>query len=537
MAENRGNHMKKLLYARQSLDKKDSLSIEGQIEKCIALCTYNGWDYQVFRDSGYSGKDLKRPGFTALMKEIKAGNADMIICYRLDRISRSMADFSNLIIELEQYNVKFISATENFDTSTPLGRAMVNIIMTFAQLERETVVTRVTDNYYMRTKLGHWGGGPAPYGYKLNRITGSDGKHFTILEPDEIEAPVVRDMYNWYLSEGLSVSKILDRLNEKKIPSRGGSAGAAVWTSRVVSEILWRPLYAPNDFKIYSYFKALNANFVNDFSEFDGTKAVNLYGKISKNSSKHKRCRNVDDQYFIVSPHQALIDSDTWIKVQLRKSDIKHKPPRQGTGTNSVFTGLMKCGICGYSVSSSGDNRGYKNYMCSTRKNRGRTMCSLPTISHRIADEIIFTDMINHYSSPDIIDRVINAKTGSNVSADYIQKKNDLEMKLIRIDTEIDNLVTSLAEGNAIVSKYINEKISSLDGNKKVLQDELNSLEVEEYKSQDRIDNIDMVLSMIDNMDNILSSNDFGEIKNLCHALINSITFHHDKRIEIEYYV
>ena len=172
----------KLIYARQSIEKKDSISIESQIDKCIALCAYNGWDYKIFKDSGYSGKSLNRPGFISLMEEVRSGNTDTLICYRLDRISRSMADFSNLIVELEKYGTKFISTTENFDTATPLGRAMVNIIMTFAQLERETIVNRVTDNYYSRTKLGHWGGGPAPYGYDLKKIIGSDGKKFTTLE-------------------------------------------------------------------------------------------------------------------------------------------------------------------------------------------------------------------------------------------------------------------------------------------------------------------------------------------------------------------
>jgi site-specific DNA recombinase len=529
--------MKKLIYARQSLEKKDSLSIEGQIEKCIALCEYNGWDYEVFKDSGFSGKDLNRPGFKSLMKEVKEGNTDLIICYRLDRISRSMSDFSNLIIELEQYNTKFISATENFDTSTPLGRAMVNIIMTFAQLERETVVTRVTDNYYMRTQKGHWGGGPAPYGYKLSRIAGEDGKHYTILEPDEHEAQVVKDIYTWYLVQNMSVRKIIDKLVELNIPSRGNNSGAQVWTSRVVSEILWRPLYAPNDIKIYNYFKSLNANFTNDVSEYDGTKSVNLYGKMSKNSSKHKRSRNVDDQYFIVSPQQALIDSDTWIRVQLHKKEVKYKPPRQGTGMNSVFTGLMKCGVCGYSVSSNGDKRGYKNYICSTRKNRGTLLCSLPAISHLIANEIIFTDMINHFQSDDIAERINQTKEGKLVSVEYLQKKNAIEMKIVKIESEIDNLVTSIAEGNAVVTKYINDKIAALDGNRRILTEELNDLELKEYKNKDIIENMDNIIYMVENMDSILEKGDYDEVKSLCHTLIKTITFHPAKRIEIEYYV
>jgi Site-specific recombinases, DNA invertase Pin homologs len=527
----------KLIYARQSIEKKDSISIEAQIEKCIALCTYNGWDYKVFKDSGYSGKNLKRPGFISMMSELKTGKCDGIICYRLDRISRSIADFSNLIVDLERYGVKFMSTTENFDTSTPLGRAMVNIIMIFAQLERETTVDRVTDNYYTRTKLGHWGGGPAPYGYELQKVVGVDGKKYTTLKVNEYESEIVRNIYKLYLEPEGSVSSVINKLNESGVPSRGGSAGAAVWTSRVVSEILWRPIYAPNDMKIYNYFRGLSANIVHDVDDFDGTKAVNLYGKINKSGSKHKRCRPVSNQYFIISPHQSIIDSDTWLRVQAKKIEKKSSPPRLGTGQNSVFTGIMKCGVCGYSVSSSGDGKGYKNYICSSRKNRGKDICSLPLISHRNANAIIFEDMVAHLSSDEVRNDIYSAKNNRGVSSEYLNKKNALEIEIIKNETEIDNLLTSIAEGNSVVIRYVNEKIAALDNHKKMLLSDLNDLEMNEYSSNNKYDNIDTMIELLDNMDDILKSENFDSIKRLCHTFISSITFHADKSIDIEYYV
>lgn len=527
----------KLIYARQSIEKKDSISIESQIEKCIAFCTYNGWDYKIFKDAGYSGKDLNRPGFIEMMNEIEAGNGDMVICYRLDRISRSMADFSNLIVEFEKRNVKFVSVTENFDTSTPLGRAMVNIIMTFAQLERETIADRITDNYYARTKLGHWGGGPAPYGYKLKKITGPDGKKFTILEPDEYEADIVRKIYNWYLEPDGSVSKIIEKLNELQVPARGGSAGAAVWTSRVVSEILWRPLYAPNDIKIYNYFKNLNANIINSITEFDGQKSVNLYGKTEKNAEKHKRCRSVDKQYFIVSPHKPIVDSDTWLLVQAKKKEKKRQPARKGTGTTSVFTGLMKCGECGYSVSTVCDGKSYRGYICSTKKNRAKGLCSLPVISQQYADPIIFSDIAQHYSSDEVKQKIISAKQEYKASPSYLAKKNAIEMEIARIDAEIDNLLNSIAEGNTTVNKYINKKIETLDVHKSQLLSELNELELEERSSRNNIDGLEEIIDQISSLEETLNSGDFNKVKNMCRVLVKSITFHKDKSIEIEYYI
>ena len=106
------------IYARQSIEKKDSVSIEAQIEKCNYFC--DGQDYKIYKDSGYSGKNINRPQFSSLLEDIKKGIVNKVIAYRLDRISRSIADFSQLLIMFDEYNVDFISATENFDTNSPM---------------------------------------------------------------------------------------------------------------------------------------------------------------------------------------------------------------------------------------------------------------------------------------------------------------------------------------------------------------------------------------------------------------------------------
>ena len=152
------------IYGRQSLFKRDSLSIEQQVNSALSLCNQNNWEYNVYSDAGYSGKDLKRPAFTELMADVQSGKVDKILCYKFDRISRNIADFCMLLEELQKYHCEFISISENFDTSSPIGRAMVYICMVFAQMERESISQRVHDNYYYRTELGFWGGGAAPYG-------------------------------------------------------------------------------------------------------------------------------------------------------------------------------------------------------------------------------------------------------------------------------------------------------------------------------------------------------------------------------------
>ena len=131
------------IYARQSLDKKDSISIDSQIDLCKQSCNSDG-QFLVFQDKGFSGKNTERPQFRDMMDAVRAGKVEKIIVYKLDRLSRNIADFANLWAELERYIVAFSSLRESFDTSTPMGKAMVFIILTFAQLERETTAVSYT---------------------------------------------------------------------------------------------------------------------------------------------------------------------------------------------------------------------------------------------------------------------------------------------------------------------------------------------------------------------------------------------------------
>ena len=139
------------IYARQSVDRADSISIESQIE----FCKYElkGGAFKEYKDKGYSGKNTVRPQLQQLLTDIRRGEVEKVIVYKLDRISRSILDFSNMMELFQQYQVEFVSSTEKFDTSTPMGRAMLNICIVFAQLERETIQKRVSDAYYSRESI------------------------------------------------------------------------------------------------------------------------------------------------------------------------------------------------------------------------------------------------------------------------------------------------------------------------------------------------------------------------------------------------
>lgn len=520
------------LYTRQSLFKKDSLSTSQQADYCIASCP--GEPYEVFEDLGYSGKNLNRPGFEKMIKKVYSGEITKILVYKLDRISRNISDFANLLVELQKYNCEFQSVSENFDTTTPIGRAMIYICMVFAQMERENTSQRVHDNYYYRTELGFWGGGYAPYGYKLAKFK-YKGKYHTVLEPDEETAPLVKQMYEWYLEPNSSISTILDKLNNQlRIPGRKGG----LWSSRVIADILSRPLYAPNDMAMYNYLVGIGANISNAPEEFDGMASVDMYGKKNASASRHKRTRTAEEMYCNISNHEAIIDSDTWLKVQYKRKSLLRVPSRAGTGKNSWFTGLMKCGCCGAGVSytNSRGTQGY--YLCSTKKNRGYYTCEQKPTSKKNTDPLIIQSIINHYSEPDIIARIRSAELKEEQKTPAILKeRNELMIQLNHVQTEIDNLMQTLTQGNTTLIKYANEKILELDNKKATISARLSEIEFGNTKDQEEISTLQRLNAILDDIPNTLTNGTFDEIKNMCHILVKRIVFQKDGEISIEYTV
>lgn len=194
------------IYARQSVDRADSISIESQIE----FCQYEmrGEQYKVYTDRGYSGKNTDRPAFAEMMNDIESGVIGKVVVYKLDRISRSILDFSNMMEQFGTHKVEFVSTTEKFDTSSPMGRAMLNICIVFAQLERETIQKRVADAYYSRSQKSFYMGGRVPYGFRLIPTT-IDGVKTSMYEINTEEAEQVRLIYELYSKPECSYGDII----------------------------------------------------------------------------------------------------------------------------------------------------------------------------------------------------------------------------------------------------------------------------------------------------------------------------------------
>ena len=179
-------------------------TIESQIEFCKHEVK-DGEKVKIYPDNGFSGKDTNREQFQAMCKDIEKGLISKVVVYKLDRISRSIIDFANIMEFFGKHNVEFVSCTEKFDTSTPMGRAMLNICIVFAQLERETIQQRITDTYHSRNKKGFYMGGGMPYGFDLDKIE-IDGKRSSKYTPIEAEIEGVKLIYSMYSKPNTTLS-------------------------------------------------------------------------------------------------------------------------------------------------------------------------------------------------------------------------------------------------------------------------------------------------------------------------------------------
>lgn len=440
------------IYARQSVDKKDSISIETQIEMCRRYCTD---EYRVYSDKGWSGKNLDRPEFQRLLSDIENGQVDKLVVYKLDRISRSLNDFSNLMETFKQYGVEFASTVETFDTSTPIGRAMLGIIMVFAELERENILLRVKDNYYARGEKGLYLGGVPVYGFdkipaKLNGIKTS------VLIPNN-DLAAVEYIFSAYRESGSSLGQIVKALNERGVPSPAGK----LWDSSKLSRLLRSPTYVMADVEVYRYFKEKGAKISNPVEDFTGERGCFLYGKREANERKYT---DVHDHVLSLGLHDGVISPELWLDVQ-RKLDGNTQIKKGKSGSYSWLTGLIKCGKCGYAMRVQGGEYFY----CTGKANHGA--CEGVDGKPRIADVefAVYAELKRKFD--EIRDIVMEEK--KNVSS---PKANKLKMRLEALNVQIDNLVDKITETTEAIGAVLEKKLEALISERAEIQSELDKL-------------------------------------------------------------
>lgn len=300
--------MKAAAYVRVSTHHQiDRDSLPFQRQELINYCKHvlNIEDYEIFEDAGYSAKNTDRPRYQEMMKRIREGEFTHLLVWKVDRISRSIRDFSEMWEELQRLRVAFVSKMEHFDTSTAMGAAMLQITMVFAELERKNTAERVMSIMLSRAEKGLWNGAPVPLGYDWD----DENEEVAI---NESEAKTVRMIYNLYIKHdsALDVLRYLERDNVRT--KRGGH-----WYSKTIIDILRSPLYK-------------------------GTLRYN-YREAGRGKKK-----DPDEWILVDDVVPPIVPEDLWDRVQAkltRNRSGAHSNRKRASHVH-LFTGLIYCPEC-----------------------------------------------------------------------------------------------------------------------------------------------------------------------------------------------
>ncbi len=340
------NNLRKVaLYVRVSTTyqvEKDSLPMQREDLINYAKYVLNIDKYEVFEDAGYSAKSTERPAYQQMMSRLRDREFSHLLVWKIDRISRNLIDFSEMYNELKKLGVTFVSKNEQFQTDTPMGEAMLKIILVFAELERKMTSERVSSVMISRANKGQWNGGKVPYGYDYDKTT----KEFTI---NPVEAAVVERMFTMY-ETCPSLLAIARELNSEGITTKSGIA----WTPVTVSRLLHNIFYTG----AYRYNRLCESNGANKTPTFE---------------------RKQEDWVIYQNHHPAIIDKARQDRVLEKLASQKRGGWEMDRGKSymrknvHIFAGLISCGVCGSTYQSTSDkmrSNGYvpSVYLCARRR-------------------------------------------------------------------------------------------------------------------------------------------------------------------------
>lgn len=500
-----------VIYSRKSKFTGKGESIENQVEMCRKyIATHYSQEEAdaalVYEDEGFSGGNLERPQFKKMMRESRKQQFAAIVVYRLDRISRNIGDFAKLIEDMSDRNIDFVSIKEQFDTTSPMGRAMMYIASVFSQLERETIAERIRDNMHELAKTGRWLGGNTPLGYQSESFSNVtvDGKVRKAYKlkaiPDEVNT--VKMIFDKFMETG-SLSKVDEYLLEKGIKTRRGNE----FSRFSIRGILANPVYMIADADAYQYLVEKQVELFSDESKFDGKHGVMAYNRTKQRPGKSNEENDMEEWIVAVGKHKGLIPGATWVAVQEKLELNKSKNYRKPRSNVALLSGLLFCGDCGNymrpKVTGRKNSKGEPTYtyMCTIKERSRSKVCKMKNVDGNLLDAKIL-DVIRQLgdNSDAMAQQITKAKRVLHGSQEgYDAELNKLKAQLAENEDSINALVSSLTKAAGTpAEEYIMKQIDELHKQGEGARNRLEELEalVKQHKMADmEFDIIQQMLS------------------------------------------
>lgn len=514
-------------YARKSTYSDKSDSVLAQYKMAEEYCKQhyrNSYKLIKYEDEGYTGANTDRPGYKRLLEDIKNNSIDVVICYKIDRISRNVKDFSCFYTFLEEHKVEFVSLSEQIDTSSPLGKAMMYISSVFSQMERETTAERVRDNMLQLAISGKWAGGLPPAGYRIVKRN-FEGKKHSILAKIPEDAAFLEFLANKLTVEHMSICRLEKFVvkNHLTFPSTGKITPTQLY------RLLSNPIYCTADHVAYDYFSSLGCQITIPKEKFDGTRGINVYRRTR--SDRHGFFQPHENWIISVGYHEPVFSSKDFITLQdCFKRNVIFKNRKYDVG---LLRSIIKC-KCGMHMQviyrGNKKKRAYQAYACRKRRKYGKEFCDQSNIPIDTIDGKVLAILKEIRLDKDIINN-------------YIPKKDDLhevisvsniEKAIHETEKKISNWLIRLedADGTA-ASKYIINQIASLDFKKEALIKELANIQKLEKIRKEQENTTEntykKVCEIVDNLEEF----SYQELNNLLTELIEECVVKEDGTIRI----
>lgn len=418
------------LYTRVSSRQQmecDYNSLESQREKLEAYCqSQDGYvASKYYEDGGHSGSSLNRPGLNQMLSDIRCGLIDSVLVYKIDRLARSVRDFHTLVEVFEDYGVRFVSVTQNFDTSGPMGRLLLNILLDFAQFEREMIADRTQDKMQQRAQKGLWNGGIPPYGYTRN-----DKK----LVPQSEEAATVRFMFDCFANDP-SITRLRSQLQSRGLLPRSGKQ----WLKTSLSNMLHNPVYV---------------------------------GKVRSHGEVYE------------GQHEGIVQDGVFERVQALVPERTHASTR--IDRTYRLKGLLKCGDCGsfmtphYTLKRRKDGTVYRifYYRCTKTMHFSNDVCRVRSVNADKIEESVLGELTElsrneRYLSKSISE--LNRDIERSI-APLLADEKLLKSRIAEIEAEIDRFVNAIGRGTMSVERLESE-MESRERDRVLLQSQLDDLQ------------------------------------------------------------
>ncbi|OZV11237.1 resolvase [Tissierella sp. P1] len=494
------------IYARVSTAEQaeEGFSIDAQLETVRKICESQGKEVvKEYVDRGISGKSIKnRLALQEMLEDSSKGIFDEVAVWKTNRLARNHLDLLKMVERFEKNDVSFRSVTEPFETSTPAGKLLMNMLASIGEFERDTIVDNVKLGMKQRAKQGKWNGGKV-LGYKSIKDSSNSE---TRLEVVQEEAIIIKEIFELY-SQGKGLKAITNEINHKGYKTKRGN----FFSVSGVKEILKNPLYI-------------------------GRIRFNRYVDWG---TKRREGKN-EDYVLVDGGHEPIISKETWDKVQ-KLYEIKGKRSPKIFDGAYPLTGILKCPKCGASMVSSksvnilkdGTKRIIRYYYCGNFTNKGSAVCKSNSIRADYAEEYVFSRINEILDNEKILKDIVE-----NINRTRTDKVRPLKEQLSNFKINLKGLsdkrnkIFELYEDGIIDKKVLVERLETIDDDIQLSQNMINRISKElEYNDSEEIP-YEYVRNVMMNFNNLLDQAQSEEKKLLLQLMINKITIKDRKHID-----